>query len=269
MLDEMRVVLEEIIRRPTGAVLVTGPTGSGKSTTLYGALAEISRPEINVITVEDPVEYQVDGLNQVSANVKAGLTFGAALKSILRQDPDVIMVGEIRDMETAEIAVKAALTGHLLFSSVHANDASSTVTRLVDIGVERYLVASAVNLVVAQRLLRRICSHCRESYAPDPALVESLGPDASRVAGADFQRGRGCVHCMKTGYLGRCGLYEVLTMNKTIRQLVASGANDDDVRRVAIESGMVSLRHAGLEKVRLGITTLDEVLEATFQQDEA
>jgi type II secretory ATPase GspE/PulE/Tfp pilus assembly ATPase PilB-like protein len=249
-------------------ILMSGPTGSGKSTTLYAALNEIKDPEINVITVEDPVEYQVDGINQVCANAKAGMTFAAALKSILRQDPDVIMVGEIRDMETAEIAVKAALTGHLLFSSVHANDASSTVTRLVDIGVERYLVSSAVNLVVAQRLLRRICTHCRESYAPDPALIESLGPDAPLLAGAEFQRGRGCVHCMKTGYSGRCGLYEVLSMNRGLRALVAGGANDDDVRREAVKSGMVSLRRAGLEKVRLGITTLEEVLEATFQQDE-
>jgi type IV pilus assembly protein PilB len=256
------------IGKPHGMILMSGPTGSGKSTTLYSALNEIKSSEINVITVEDPVEYQVDGLNQVCAHPKAGLTFAAALKSILRQDPDVIMVGEIRDLETAEIAVKAALTGHLLFSSVHANDSVSTVTRLVDIGVERFLVASAVHLVVAQRLLRRVCTHCRESYRPDPGAVAALGPDAASLAGVDLVRGRGCVHCMKTGYLGRCGLFEVLSMSRRIRELIARGGHDDEIRRAALEDGLVPLRRAGIDKIRSGVTTIDEVLEATFQDDE-
>jgi type IV pilus assembly protein PilB len=256
------------IVKPHGMVLMSGPTGSGKSTTLYAALNEIKSEETNIITVEDPVEFQVDGLNQVAANPKAGLTFAAALKSILRQDPDVIMIGEIRDLEAADLAVKAALTGHLMFSSVHANDAVSTVTRLVDIGVDRFLVASAVQLVVAQRLVRRICVHCSEPCTLDPMLRLRLGADAAILDDAPLVRGRGCVHCRKTGFHGRVGMYEVLTMSREIRNLIVRGAHDDEVRRAALGGGMETLRQNGLRKVRAGVTTVDEVLEATFHDEE-
>jgi len=256
------------IVKPHGMILMSGPTGSGKSTTLYAALNEIKSEETNIITVEDPVEFQVDGLNQVAANPKAGLTFPAALKSILRQDPDVIMIGEIRDQEAADLAVKAALTGHLMFSSVHANDAVSTVTRLVDIGVDRFLVASAVQLVVAQRLVRRVCSHCSEPCTIDPMLRLRLGVDAAILDDGSMVRGRGCVHCRKTGFHGRVGIYEVLTMSRDIRNLIVRGAHDDEVRCCALAGGMETLRQNGLRKVRAGVTTVEEVLEATFHDEE-
>jgi type IV pilus assembly protein PilB len=262
MLDEMRVVLEEIIRRPTGAVLVTGPTGSGKSTTLYGALAEISRPEINVITVEDPVEYRLSGINQVQINVKAGLTFASALRSILRSDPDVVMVGEIRDVETAKISIEAALTGHFVLSTLHTNDAPSTITRLNEMGVEPFLTGSAVSGVLAQRLARKLCTHCCELYTPttEELLKARVSPDiAARADGVGLYRKVGCPRCGRSGYKGRIGIFQLLVMTEEIQVLAAAKARREEIERAAVEGGMRTLWDDGLAKVMSGQTSLEEL----------
>ena len=257
------------IRRPYGMVLVTGPTGSGKSTTLYSALKTIARPDINVITVEDPVEYQMDEVNQAHIRPEQGFTFAKGLRSILRQDPDVVMVGEIRDHETAEIAVRAALTGHLVLSTLHTNDAPSTLSRLVDMGIEKFLVTSSVVLIVAQRLVRKVCTRCKEAYPADDELLHMLGVyDEYQRTGArpTFFRGVGCRACNDTGYSGRLALYEVLEMTEELRRAILAGENADEIRSRARTAGMKTLRESGLAKLVTGITTVDEVVRVTFEE---
>jgi type IV pilus assembly protein PilB len=253
-----------IIRQPYGMILISGPTGSGKTTTLYSALQDIRSVNRNLVTVEDPIEYHIDAVSQVHANAKVGLTFARALRSILRQDPDVIMIGEIRDTETADIAVKSALTGHLVFSTVHANDAPGTLTRLIDMGLPRYLVGSAMSLVMAQRLVRRVCDRCREPYLPEPEELASLGEDAELLRGKHLMRGRGCMHCKQTGYSGRTALFEVLELNRAIRRMVLDGLNEDEIRKRALAAGFLTLRKAGIRKILDGATTIEEVRNATL-----
>jgi type IV pilus assembly protein PilB len=268
MADEMRNVLREIIRRPTGAVLVTGPTGSGKSTTLYGALAEINDPAINIITVEDPVEYRLAGVNQVQINVKAGLTFASALRSILRSDPDVVMVGEIRDVETAKISIEAALTGHFVLSTLHTNDAPSTLTRLNEMGVEPFLTGSAVSAVLAQRLARKLCSHCCEMYVPttEELLKAHVSPEAAaRADGASLYRKVGCPRCGRSGYKGRVGIFQLLVMSEAIQELASAKARREEIQRAALEEGMRTLWDDGLAKVMNGQTSLEELARVVSQ----
>jgi type IV pilus assembly protein PilB len=247
--------------KPYGMILVTGPTGSGKSTTLYATLNIVSRPEINVITVEDPVEYRISGINQVQVNPKAGLTFASALRSILRSDPDVVLIGEIRDHETAQIAIEASLTGHLVLSSLHTNDAPSAMTRLVEMGIEPFLVGSALDCVLAQRLARRLCSKCKEPYTADPEVLKS-----ARFPWQDGQelpvlhRAVGCAACAKTGYRGRLALHEVMTVTEEVERLTVGRASALEIERTATEQGMNSLRLDGMEKVLAGITSLEEIL---------
>ena len=254
---------EAAIRRPWGLVLVTGPTGSGKTNTLYSAIAQLNQPGVNILTAEDPVEFNIAGINQLQVRDQIGLTFASALRSFLRQDPNVILVGEIRDLETAAIAVRAALTGHMVLSTLHTNDAPSTINRLVNMGVEAFLVNNAVNLVCAQRLVRRICEQCREPHALAPEVLVEAGFDPAEAGAVRLLRGRGCERCGRTGYRGRIGLFEVMEMTEGLRQLVIENAPVSALRRLAIEEGMVTLRQSGLRKVRDGLTTLDEVVRET------
>jgi len=260
--DEMRAQFEEIIRKPTGALLVTGPTGSGKSTTLYAALTEMNRPEINIITVEDPVEYRLAGLNQIQVNPKAGLTFASSLRSILRSDPDVLMVGEIRDVETAKISIEAALTGHFVLSTLHTNDAPSALTRLNEMGVEPFLTGSAVTAVLAQRLVRKLCTHCCEMYmvTRQEMLDARFTPDQAAAAdGVGLYRKRGCPRCNQTGYKGRVGIYQLMTMSEDLGRLASQHASREDIERAALEAGMKMLWDDGLAKVTSGLTSLEEL----------
>ena len=260
--EDMRQRLSDIIRRPTGALLVTGPTGSGKSTSLYAALAEINRPEINIVTIEDPVEYRLPGINQMQINVKAGFTFASALRSILRSDPDVVMVGEIRDAETAKISIEAALTGHLVLSTMHTNDAPGAITRLNEMGVEPFLTGSAVTAVLAQRLARKLCAHCCEMYNPssDELLRNRVSPEVMAASdGMAFYRKKGCPRCGQTGYKGRIGIYQLLVMTEEIESLAVRRANREDLEAKATEQGMRSLWDDGLAKVVSGITSLEEL----------
>jgi len=252
--------MEKLLRKTQGMVLVTGPTGSGKTTTLYAALDRINSPGMNIITIEDPIEYQINGISQIPVNPKTGLSFANGLRSIVRQDPDVILVGEIRDLETAEIAIHAALTGHLVFSTLHTIDAASAVTRLIDMGIEPFMVTSSVAAIVAQRLIRTVCPHCREAYQPSPALLEELGINASNLSGVTFYRGKGCDACMGTGYLGRTGIYEVLVCDDRIEKVIAKTSDAGEIRKVAIASGMRRLTGDGVVKVLAGETTPEEVL---------
>jgi type IV pilus assembly protein PilB len=264
--DEMRVKMEEIIRRPTGALLVTGPTGSGKSTTLYAALSEINRREIHIITVEDPVEFRLAGVNQVQINARAGLTFAAALRSILRSDPDVVMVGEIRDSETAKISIEAALTGHLVLSTMHTNDGPGAITRLNEMGVEPFLTGSAVSAVLAQRLARKLCTHCCEMYSPsaDELIKARVAPEVAAAAdGTVFYRKRGCPRCGQTGYKGRIGIFQLLVMSEALEALAVAKASREDLERAALEEGMKSLWDDGLAKVASGLTSLEELARVT------
>jgi general secretion pathway protein E len=255
---------ESLIKRPHGIVLVTGPTGSGKTTTLYAALDKINSPDRKIITVEDPVEYQMKGINQIAVKPKIGLTFATGLRHIVRQDPDVILVGEIRDLETAEIAIQAALTGHLVFSTLHTNDAPGAITRLQDMGVEPYLVASVLEGVLAQRLVRRICSACRAPDTPSPADLDALGIQAA--ADATLFRGKGCEECRNTGYRSRSGIYELFPITEDARSLILKRAPTRDVRRYAIENGMITLRMDGWARACEGATTVEEILRVT-QED--
>jgi type IV pilus assembly protein PilB len=260
--EDMRQRLGEIIRRPTGALLVTGPTGSGKSTSLYAALSEINRPEINVVTIEDPVEYRLAGISQMQINTKAGFTFASALRAILRSDPDVVMVGEIRDTETAKISVEAALTGHLVLSTLHTNDAPGAITRLSEMGVEPFLTASAVSAVLAQRLARKLCSHCCEMYNPsvDELLRNRVSPDVAAASdGMAFYRKRGCPRCGQTGYKGRIGIFQLFVMSEELESLAVKRANREEIEQVAIEQGMRMLWDDGLSKVMSGVTSLEEL----------
>jgi type IV pilus assembly protein PilB len=249
------------IANPYGMVLVTGPTGSGKTTTLYSALSRVNTPEVNVLTAEDPVEYNLDGINQVLVNDDVGLTFAAALKAFLRQDPNIIMVGEIRDMDTASIAVKAALTGHLVLSTLHTNDAPSAIGRLIDMGVEPFLVASSVNLVLAQRLVRRVCANCKQEVKLNEEVLAELQLDPREAAKATFFEGAGCVECNNTGYRGRQGIYEVMPITSRLRDLVLERASANAIKKAAIEEGMLTLRRDGLEKLKRGMTTVEEILK--------
>ncbi|MDR2578917.1 MAG: type IV-A pilus assembly ATPase PilB [Chitinispirillales bacterium] len=256
--------IKEALSAPYGMVLVTGPTGSGKSTTLYSALSSLNRPDVNIMTAEDPVEYNIDGINQINVHPGIGLTFAAALRSFLRQDPDVIMVGEIRDLETAEIAVKAALTGHLVLSTLHTNDSASTLTRLVDMGVDVFLCASAVRLIIAQRLIRLICKNCKTPIDPrSNELIQFLKLSPDELKGIAFYKGKGCQFCNGTGYKGRAGLYEILPMTANIQEMVIDKKPPYLIKNAAIEGGMTSLRMAGIEKLREGVTTVEEILGAT------
>ena len=254
---------ERLIRQPHGIMLVTGPTGSGKTTTLYGAVDRLNQPGVKIVTVEDPVEYQVDGITQIPVNPKIGLTFAAALRSILRHDPDIIMVGEMRDRETAEIAIQAALTGHVVFSTLHTNDAPSGVTRMVDMGIEPYLVAATVRGILGQRLVRMVCESCAEDFRPPPDVVAQAAAGQPDLPKPRFRRGRGCDQCAGTGYRGRTGLYELMAMSDELRARVVAGAPLADVRARAQAQGMAPLRAAGWAKACAGITTLEEVLRVT------
>jgi general secretion pathway protein E len=256
---------ESLIRRPHGIFLVTGPTGSGKTTTLYSALSTINLPDKKIITIEDPIEYQIEGVNQVHVNPQIGLTFAAGLRHIVRQDPDVIMVGEIRDLETAEIAIRAALTGHLVFSTLHTNDAPSAITRLVDMGAEDYLIASSLLGVLAQRLVRVICPTCRTEVFPVPEMLDEIGyRRGDPRSGPDrFYEGRGCEYCSNTGFIGRIGIYELMDINDDIRKLMVAKADSNQIRKKATEHGMRSLRDDGWLKVRQGITSIAEVLRVS------
>jgi type IV pilus assembly protein PilB len=267
MSDEMRRELEVLIRKPTGALLVTGPTGSGKSTTLYAALTEINRPEINIITVEDPVEYRLQGVNQVQINAKAGLTFATALRSILRSDPDVVMVGEIRDGETAKISIEAALTGHLVLSTLHTNDAPQALTRLGEMGVEPFLVGAAVSAVLAQRLARKLCNHCCEMYTPsvNEMLKARVSSEvAAATDGMAFYRNKGCPRCNQTGYKGRIGIYQLLTMSEQLESLAVTKASREDIERAALGEGMRTLWDDGLAKVAAGLTSIEELARVSI-----
>jgi type IV pilus assembly protein PilB len=262
MSDEMRRELEAIVRKPTGALLVTGPAGSGKSTTLYAALTDINRPEINIITVEDPVEHRLGGVNQVQIDPKAGLTFAAALRSSLRSDPDVVMVGEIRDGETAKIAIEAALTGRLVLSTLHTDDAPKALTRLNEMGVEPFLTGAGVTAVLAQRLVRKLCTHCCEMYAPntDDLLSARVSPEVAAASdGMVFYRKKGCPRCNRTGYKGRIGIYQLLTMTETLERLAAANAPLEEIERAAIGEGMRTLWDDGLAKVAAGLTSIEEL----------
>ena len=253
----------KVIERPNGIVLVTGPTGSGKTTTLYAALSELNAVTDKLMTTEDPVEYEIDGIIQMPIDADIGNTFAQCLRSILRQDPDIILVGEIRDRETAEIAVQASLTGHLVFSTLHTNDAPSTVTRLKDMGIPPFLITATVQAILAQRLVRKICVECREQFTPTPEQLYELDMTPADVAGKFFYRGRGCAHCNNTGYKGRTAIHELMMINDEIRHLINTGASTAEMRDAGIRNGMYTLRQAGLDKIYNGITTIDEVARET------
>jgi type II secretory ATPase GspE/PulE/Tfp pilus assembly ATPase PilB-like protein len=252
--------VEGLIGRHKGMIVSTGPTGSGKTTMLYGILNRIKSSTTNIVTVEDPIEYHNPGLNQMQVNADIGLTFATGLRSILRQDPDIILVGEIRDAETAEIACRAALTGHLVFTTLHTNDAPTTITRLFDIGIPRYLVASVLIGIIAQRLIRVVCEDCKAPARPDQEEGAVLGLSAASLAGGTYMAGKGCVTCQESGYKGRTGVFEILVMDSRIRELILKGATEEDIRLAAQEAGMHSLVEDGLEKAKAGITTIDELV---------
>ncbi len=255
--------LMKAILNPYGMVLVTGPTGSGKTTTLYSALSRVNTPEVNIMTAEDPVEYNLMGINQVLVRTEIGLTFAAALKAFLRQDPNIIMIGEIRDLETGGIAIKAALTGHLVLSTLHTNDAPSTITRMIDMGIEAFNVASAVNLVVAQRLVRRICKECKTVHKYRDEELQSLGTEIESLRSLTFMKGTGCDTCNGTGYKGRAGLYEVMALSPDLRRMILRGASVAELRDQAVLDGMLTLRMDGMKKIERGVTTLEEVVKET------
>ena len=256
-------IFNELIKKTHGIILVTGPTGSGKTTTLYSVLTRLNTPDVNILTVEDPIEYQLHGVGQMQVKPKIDLTFAAGLRSILRQDPDIIMVGEIRDLETAEIAIQAALTGHRVFSTIHTNDAASGITRLLDMGVEPFLIASSVNAFLAQRLVRTICPHCKQSYKPDTVVLKDLGIKSSQIQGKKLYKGKGCEKCINTGYLGRSGIYELLPITNDIRKLIMEHADAVAIKEKAIANGMKTLLQDGIEKAFQGLTTLEEVLRVS------
>jgi len=256
-------IFRKVIRRPYGIIIVSGPTGSGKSTSLHAALKEIQDIESNIITVEDPVEYRLEGVTQIETKEQIGLTFGSALRSVLRQDPDIVLIGEIRDEETADIAIKFSLTGHLVFTTLHANDAPATITRMIDIGIKPYLVGSSLSLVMAQRLVRKICKYCVKDYIPTEQEIMDAGLTPEEASKINFKIGAGCVHCDNTGYSGREGIFELLTINPEIRSIIYEGGNQDLIRQAAIDNGMRTLHDAALTKMKNGITTIREVIKMT------
>ncbi|HBL52620.1 MAG TPA: type II secretion system protein GspE [Syntrophaceae bacterium] len=263
MHDERIKLLDRLIKSPYGIILVTGPTGSGKTTTLYAALSTINRPEINIITIEDPIEYQIDGVGQIQVNPKIDLTFAAGLRSIVRQDPDVILIGEIRDRETAEIAIQSSLTGHLVFSTLHTNDAASAVTRLIDMGIEPFLVTSSIVAIIAQRLVRVLCPHCKEVYTPDKETLENLGLGQSVLADNIFYRKKGCNLCMQTGFRGRTAIFEIMIVDDNVKRLILKTSDANQINELAVRQGMITLQQDGIQKVLSGITTTEEVLRVT------
>jgi len=254
---------EKLIQRPHGIILVTGPTGSGKTTTLYASLDKINTVDKNIITIEDPVEYRLEGIRQTQVNPKVKLTFANGLRSILRQDPDVILVGEIRDLETAEIAIQAALTGHLVLSTLHTNDAPGAVTRLIDMGVEPFLIASSVIGILAQRLVRTICKECKEEYTPSKEALRDIGLEEGKIK---FYRGKGCPKCMNTGYRGRLGIFELLIPDEKIRRLTVAKSSREEIRKQAQVSGMGMLKEDGIRKIQEGLSTIEEVLRVTHEE---
>lgn len=251
------------IKKSHGIILVTGPTGSGKTTTLYCVLSQLNKPQVNILTVEDPIEYQIKGIGQMQVKSKIDLTFANGLRSILRQDPDIIMVGEIRDVETAEIAVQSALTGHLVLSTLHTNDAASGITRLIDMGIEPFLISSSVNAFLAQRLVRVICPHCKETYKPTPKILAELNLKPSQLKGGKLTRGKGCEKCLNTGYLGRTGIYELLPVTNEIRRLIMEQADAGIIKEMAVKHGMITLFQDGLKKAIDGETTIEEILRVS------
>ena len=261
--DEEREILQRLTKLPHGIVLVTGPTGSGKTTSLYAMLQEANTPEVKIITAEDPVEYDIEGIVQVPVNPDIGVSYASVLRTVLRQDPDKILVGEIRDEETAAVAVEASLTGHTVFSTVHTNDAPSTVTRLVDMGIAPFLISATLEAVVAQRLVRRICPDCREAYEPEEEVLLEFGPQASMLSGATFYFGRGCEACFHTGHRGRSAIFEILEVDEEVRRAILEGASAGELRDMALRSGMRTLRTSGIEAVLAGVTTIEEVLRET------
>jgi general secretion pathway protein E/type IV pilus assembly protein PilB len=263
-LSDDQTVMERILKLPDGIFLITGPTGSGKSTTVYACLHMLNRPDVKIITVEDPIEYQLSGINQVPVNAEVGMTFPAALRAMLRQAPNIIMVGEIRDAETANIAINASLTGHLVFSTLHTNDAPSAVTRLIDIGVKKFLVASAVRAIMAQRLVRRICSNCIEPYQPTEKELRALNLKPKQIEEANFSKGRGCDRCRDTGYRGRMGIFEICVLDDELRSMVNEGMGVAAIRQRARDLGMRTMREDGVRKVLVGMTTPEEVISATM-----
>jgi type IV pilus assembly protein PilB len=252
------------INQPWGMVLVTGPTGSGKTTTLYSALSDLNRPGVNVCTAEDPVEYNLHGINQVQMHDEIGLNFAMSLRSFLRQDPDIIMVGEIRDFETAEIAVKASLTGHLVLSTLHTNDAPATISRLLNMGVEPFLITASVNLVLAQRLARKACADCKRVVESDPQVLIDMGFSPEQAASAQIMKGAGCATCSGTGYKGRIALYEVMRFSDDLKEMVLQGASAAELKQGAIKKGMSTLRMSGIRKVIDGMTTPEEIIRVTM-----
>jgi general secretion pathway protein E len=258
-------LIENLVRSPNGIILVTGPTGSGKTTTLYAILSSINIPDINIITIEDPVEYQIKGISQIQVNPKINLTFASGLRSIVRQDPDVILVGEIRDRETAEIAVQSALTGHLVFSTLHTNDSASAITRLVDIGVEPFLISSSVLAVVAQRLIRVLCRDCKQPYTPDQITLERIGITPDQFQDATFYRAVGCENCFQTGYKGRTGIFEIMLLDSSLKSLILTTYDSSQIKNAALNLNMVTLRQDGIQKVLRGISTIEEIIRVTQQ----
>lgn len=261
--DDNYKIIHKIIRQNNGIVLVTGPTGSGKTTTLYAALSEINSPDKNIITIEDPVEYNLKGIGQIQVNAKTGVTFAKGLRSIVRQDPDIVLIGEIRDLETAEIAIQSALTGHLVFSTLHTNDSAGAVTRLVDLGVEPYLISSSVNSVVAQRLVRILCNDCKEEYRLDESHIKALNGAGQKFIGEYVYKPKGCPRCFNTGYSGRQAIFEIMIMDDTLKSLILQTSDANQIKAAALRAGMVTLRRDGMLKVLKGITSIDEVLRVT------
>jgi general secretion pathway protein E len=255
--------IENLVKSPNGIILVTGPTGSGKTTTLYAILSSINMPDINIITIEDPIEYKIEGISQIQVNPKIDLTFASGLRSIVRQDPDVILVGEIRDRETADIAVQSALTGHLVFSTLHTNDSASAITRLVDIGVEPFLISSSVLAVVAQRLIRVLCKSCREPYTPDDGALKSIGINANQCREAVIYKSIGCESCFFTGYRGRTGIFEIMLLDDSLKSLILKTHDSNSIKNEALNLNMVTLRQDGVQKVLNGISTIEEVFRVT------
>ncbi len=258
--EDLQKQFQNILSEPHGIILVTGPTGSGKTTTLYSALNYINSREKNIITIEDPVEYQLKGINQIQTKSEIGFDFAKGLRAVLRQDPDIIMVGEIRDQETAEIAMRSALTGHLVLSTLHTNNSIAAITRLLDMGIDKYLLCSSVLLIVAQRLVRRLCFHCSEPYTPEQEILEKLADYKSEVEDVKFYRGKGCIHCGGLGYWGQVAIFEFFALNSDLRRVIMDSGVIDEVREVTRKNGMETLLKNGLKKVKAGVTTLDEVL---------
>ncbi|MFZ0134272.1 MAG: type II secretion system ATPase GspE [Desulfobacterales bacterium] len=258
-------ILKALVQSPNGIILNTGPTGSGKTTTLYAILTTINKPDINIITIEDPVEYQIKGISQIQVNPKIDLTFARGLRSIVRQDPDVILIGEIRDKETADIAVQSALTGHLVFSTLHTNDSASAITRLVDIGVEPFLISSSLLAVIAQRLVRTLCNDCKEAFKPDDMAFKSIGMDPARFRTHRIYRARGCENCFHTGYKGRNAIFEIMELNDELRSLILKTYDSNVIKKRALELNMMSLRQDGIQKLLNGVTTIEEIFRVTMK----